>query len=432
VSDLSGSDDVSSSTNALLITIWELGEAAGPLFIAPLSEVFGRYPVMNGCNIAFILSSILAATSQSTQLFIVARMLTGLAVAPTVLSPAIIGDMFESEKRGSAMSLIMLAPLIGGACGPAISGAIAQALGWRMSLFIAAGLATCCEVLYLTCSRETYKMSILRRRTAKLQRESGEFAAVDEGVSRHENVKKLRQSITRPFVVLFDSRVLLLLSLYGSVAFSYFYVMSISLPIILQEVYGFTPAQIGLAFLAFSKCLFYITYHNTLLIGLGAGSFCSVLLCNFSLDRIYIHLRSSNEQGKPEYRLPMAIVGAILLPVAVMAYGWVTQFHLPVPLLLVSVAALGFNLLLHLIPISAYVVDAFGPYSASAITSVIVTRCLVGTFLPLAAGPLAENLGYGLGYTSLGALSLSLAVVPAVILRYGEKWRQRSEFTRDS
>jgi len=410
-SDLSGNTDSSSSTSALIVTIWELGEAAGPLLIAPLSEVFGRSSVMNGCNIAFIISTLLAATSKNTGLFITARMLTGLSVAANVLNPAIIGDMFESDERGSAMSLVMLAPLLGGAIGPAICGAIAQTLGWREVLFIAAALAACCEVLFLICFRETYKMSILRTRVAKVRQESGDFGTGSGRKSRHENMMKLRHSMTRPFAVLFGSWVLLLLSLFGSVAFSYFYVFSVTLPKILQEVYAFTPAQTGLAFMSFS-----------------VGSFCSVLVCNFSLDRIYIHLRGpSNSTGKPEYRLPLAIVGAIFLPLSLTAYGWIAQLQLPVPLLLVSVAVLGFSLLITVIPLSAYVVDACGLYSASAMTGVIVTRCLMGTFLPLVAGPLAESLGYGLGFSCLGALSLSLGVVPVLVLRYGEEWRQQSQ-----
>jgi MFS family permease len=207
---------------------------------------------MNGCNIAFIIWTILAASSQSTHVFIAARMLTGLAVASNVLNPAIIGDMFESDKRGSAMSLIMLAPLIGGAVGPAISGAIAQTLGWRQVLIIASGLAILCEILFLTCFRETYKMAILRRRVKRIQQESGEFESV-KVKSTHENLMKLWHSITRPFAVLFGSSVLMLLSLFASVAFSYYYVMCISLPQVLEEVYHFTPTQVGSAFLSFSK-----------------------------------------------------------------------------------------------------------------------------------------------------------------------------------
>ncbi|EFQ85251.1 hypothetical protein PTT_19845 [Pyrenophora teres f. teres 0-1] len=413
VRDLDNGHSMTSTNSALLVTIWELGEAAGPLLIAPLSEIFGRRPVMHFCNFGFIAATILAAASQSSTVFIAARMLTGLCVASNVLNPAIIGDIFSSEQRGSAMSLIMLAPLIGGAIGPAISGAIAQTMGWRRILVIAAGLAVFCEVLFLLFFRETYKMAILRRR----RREDERVGGTHEPKSAHAGAKRLWHSITRPFAVLFGSSVLMLLSLFASVAFSYFYVISVSLPGILVENYGFELALTGSSFVSFS-----------------IGSFLSVLVCNFTLDRIYIHLRNRNPTGtgKPEYRLPLSLIGGILLPFSVTAYGWIAEYRLPVLLLLASVALMGFTLLLTVVPLSAYVVDACGMYSASAMTGVIVTRCLVGTFLPLTTAPLAERLGYGWGFSCLGALSLGLAVIPVLVLRFGEKWRQRSEFTKDS
>jgi hypothetical protein len=114
------------------------------------------------------------------------------------------------------------------------------------------------------------------------------------------------------------------------------------------------------------------------------------------------------------------------------AYGWIAQLRLPVPFLLVSAGLLDSSLLLTIIPLQAYIVDACGLFSASAMTGIIVTRCLAGTFLPLTTSPLVEHLGYGWGFTCLGALSLSLAIIPVLILRYGEKWRQRSEVTRDA
>ena len=156
------------------------------------------------------------------------------------------------------------------------------------------------------------------------------------------------------------------------------------------------------------------------------------MVCNFSLDRIYIKLRGSEQtKGKPEYRLPLAIFSACVLPFAVTAYGWIAERRLPVSFLLLSVAIQGFTLLLTIVAVSAYVVDACGLYSASAMTGIIVTRCLMGTFLPLGTGPLVEHLGYGWGFSCLGALSLALAVIPVLILMYGERWRQHSEFTKD-
>lgn len=245
------------SAGVLLITIWEFGEAGGPLLIAPLSEVFGRYPVINAANVVFITATILAALSESTTLFIVSRALTGLAVASNVLNPAIVGDIFIPEQQGSAMSIITLAPLIGGAVGPAISGTIAQSFGWRYVLWMSAILAGACELVFLTCFRETYKVAILQRRAAKLRKETGNASLRSpfDGPTK-SSFKSFRDSIMRPAVVFFSSGILQAISLFGSVVFTYYYIMSTTLADILEELYDMPPALIGSAFIAFSMCIF--------------------------------------------------------------------------------------------------------------------------------------------------------------------------------
>lgn len=151
-----------------------------------------------------------------------------------------------------------------------------------------------------------------------------------------------------------------------------------------------------------------------------------------TLDRLYIKLRDANGgDGRPEYRLPLCIFGALTMPFAIAAYGWIAELRLPLPVLLTSVGVLGFTLLLAMLPIMAYVVDASGLYSASAMTAVIVSRCLAGTLLPLTETPLVEAWGYGWGFTMLGAMMLCLAPIPICIMRYGQKWRQLSKYTRE-
>jgi MFS family permease len=472
VSDLSGDGHSSKSASVLLVTIWELGEAGGPLLIAPLSELFGRYPVMNAANIGFISATILAALCQSTPLFIAARALTGLAVASNVLNPAIVGDMFISEQRGSAMSAIMLAPLIGGAIGPAISGAIAQSLGWRQVVWMSVILASVCEVLFLTCFRETYKVPILRRKAAKLRQETGNMSLRtafdididvdhDDGDGDDDDDAKTTkrktsqpktqfwESIMRPIVVFADSIVLQALALYGSMTFSYFYMMSTTLPDILQDIYHLSPAQTGSSFIVFSTSLPSspsFSFSSTpdsfqtspvawlTLWTIGIGSAISVVLCNLLLDRIYIRLRDSHgtpgSEGQPEHRLPLVIVGAFTMPFVVACYGWIPALHLPLPLLLVCVGLLGTTLLLGFLPLFTYVVDAFQLYSASAVTAVIVMRCLIATFLPLVSEPLVRTLGWGWGFTVLAGVSLCCAPIPVFVFSYGSRWRQRSIYTR--
>lgn len=115
VKELVGHED--RSATVLFVTIWELGEATGPLFLAPLSELCGRFVVYNVANCFFVVGIVITALSQNINVLIFSRFATGCAVATNVLNPVIIADMFPSESRGAAMSAVMLAPLIGGALG---------------------------------------------------------------------------------------------------------------------------------------------------------------------------------------------------------------------------------------------------------------------------------------------------------------------------
>jgi MFS family permease len=262
VRDLSPSPNPSKSASVLLVTIWELGEAAGPLLIAPLSEMFGRYPVMNVANLLFIAAGVLAATSESVPQFVVARMLNGLAVAGNVLNPAIVGDMFPSDERGGALSLLFLAPLIGGAFGPMIGSAVADLYGWRTVVWMAVALAAGCEVLFLCCFRETYKVAILRKRVRKMARHptgSGKTfkTAFDEAerlsTAGFSEWQKLRDAVLRPAIVLCGSGVLLVMSLFNSVVFTFFYIYSTSFSDILIDVYKLSPVAVGSCFTIFCK-----------------------------------------------------------------------------------------------------------------------------------------------------------------------------------
>jgi MFS family permease len=165
----------------------------------------------------------------------------------------------------------------------------------------------------------------------------------------------------------------------------------------------------------------------------GIGSTVGVIICNMTLDRIYIKLRKSNNGiGLPEYRIPLVIIGALLMPIAVTLLGWTAQKHWPVELLLFSVGLLGCFMLVAVVPVMAYVVDAFGEYSASALTAVLIARCLASTFLPLAIVPLDDALGYGWGFTVLAAACVVAVPIPVLVVRYGARWRQHSEYSRDA
>ena len=137
----------------------------------------------------------------------------------------------------------------------------------------------------------------------------------------------------------------------------------------------------------------------------------------------------SNGDGLPEYRLPLSIIGALTLPPAVILYGWCAEYRLPLCVLVFSMVWLRASVMLAFSPLTAYIVDACGIYSASAMAGLISMRCLAGAFLPLSVSHLTERLGYRGGFSMLGGLGLVFALIPTLVFHYGAQWRQRSRYT---
>ncbi len=243
--DLGGSPDDTSS-EVLLVTIWELGEAAGPLLIGSLSELFGRSPVINTSNVLFVGALVLGALAPTLRFLIFTRALTGAAVAINVLGPAIVGDIFAPDQRGTAMSMILFAPLLGSSLGPAFSGAAIETLSWRVIIFVSVVLAAVCYSISFVFFRETYKPAILRRRAAKL-RAASPVSDTDKPVIKY-TYKSLWLSIARPVTVLASSGVLIAISFYIAIMFSHFYVAAITLPRIVEDIYHLSPTAAGFSF----------------------------------------------------------------------------------------------------------------------------------------------------------------------------------------
>lgn len=246
--------------SVLLVTLWELGEAAGPLVIAPLSETFGRYAVLNAYNVLFLAGNVFAALCTNVPSLITARALTGLAVASNVLNPAIVGDMLAPEQRGRAMTVVTVVPMVASAVGPAMGGAVADGLGWRQVIWINVALACVCQIPLFAFFKETYRAPWQQSSGGgAIQRHIGGESSVSDTAAQaaHRKEAAVRRSFwgcaTRPASILCSSRVLVLLCLCHSLDFVFYYVMVTTLPDILQDVYGQSLSTTGLTFVYFSK-----------------------------------------------------------------------------------------------------------------------------------------------------------------------------------
>jgi multidrug resistance protein len=122
----------SADLGTFIVSSYLLGYAFGPLFIAPMSETYGRLPVYHISTLGFILFNVACAKSTNFPMIIVFRIMSrACGCTPLTLGPGSISDMFKQEVRGKILSIWVLPIMLGPAVGPIAGGYLSEAKGWR-------------------------------------------------------------------------------------------------------------------------------------------------------------------------------------------------------------------------------------------------------------------------------------------------------------
>lgn len=125
-----------------------LGYALGQLVHGPLSERYGRRPVMIGGMAAAVVFSLACALAWSIEALIVARTLQGLAVcAEAVIALAVIRDVYDGPSGARIMAVFGMAIAIVPAIAPLIGGFVHVWLGWRANFYLLTVLALIVTIL---------------------------------------------------------------------------------------------------------------------------------------------------------------------------------------------------------------------------------------------------------------------------------------------
>lgn len=101
------------------------------LVMGPLSDRYGRRPVMLASMLIFALASIGCVLAQSIWVFLGFRLLQGAVVAGQVLSRAAIRDMHSAEEAASKLGYVSMAMALAPMLGPMLGGFLDMAFGWR-------------------------------------------------------------------------------------------------------------------------------------------------------------------------------------------------------------------------------------------------------------------------------------------------------------
>ncbi|KAI0127931.1 major facilitator superfamily transporter multidrug resistance [Xylariales sp. AK1849] len=401
---------------SMTVSIYLLGYVIGPLFMAPLSEIYGRKLVLGAANVFFCVWQIGCALAPSIETLIVFRFFSGVGGAGCLtLGGGVIGDLFRADQRGFAIGIWTLGPLLGPTIGPLIGGFLVETIGWRWDFWIILIVAVIVTVLIEVFNKETSHRVLIKRKTVRLRKELGrdDLRSCYDKSGHQSKARVLSDGLIRPLKMMFLSPLVFFLSLYIAFVYGVLYLLFTTIPTVFEATYNFNVSSTGLVYLA-----------------LGLGNILGWLFVTLYSDKSVIRLARANDGVfEPEMRLTISIYFGIFLPITLFWYGWTTYYktHWISPVL--SLIPYGFGIMGIFLPITTYLVDSYPMYAASAIAANTVLRSLVGALLPLAGQPMYESLGLGWGNSLLGFICVGMIPLPVIFYKFGARLRKAQRFT---
>ncbi|ROW02043.1 hypothetical protein VPNG_07665 [Cytospora leucostoma] len=362
-----------------------IGIGLSPLILAPLSEVYGRKPVLIIASTVFVVWNTGCGAAKTLGEILAFRLLSGFgASVADALAGGVLGDLWRAKERGRAFAIYMAAPLLGPALGPICGAFISEGIDWRWIFWIISIASAVVTILAIVFLRETYEP-----RLKQLDERNSEKKETDGG-KRPDLLKAMV-----PFFRIIRSDLQRPLRMLGT------------------QQYGESVGIGSLNYLSFA-------------IGLIAG----VNIAGRFSDYLYARLKAHNNGvARPEFRIPPMAIGTILVPVGLLWWGWAgeARVHWIVPNLGSLVFATGVYICSG--SVSVYTIDAYTQYAASAISTNLVLRSLTAALFPLFAPYMFDALGFGLGATALaGGFAVIGSAVVFVLWFYGERLRAHSPY----
>jgi MFS transporter, DHA1 family, multidrug resistance protein len=123
----------------LTISSYLFGFASGQIIYGPISDRFGRKPVLLVALVVYVAATLVCATTQSIETLTAVRFLQALGGAGSiVLARAAVRDLYSGVRAGRELSLMGTITAFAPIVAPFIGGILQTAFGWRASFILLA------------------------------------------------------------------------------------------------------------------------------------------------------------------------------------------------------------------------------------------------------------------------------------------------------
>lgn len=332
----------------LIITSFVLGMGLGTFFTGPMSDAFGRKPVMIGGAIVYILACAVAWRAQTLEVMLAARLVQGLGAAgPRVVAMALIRDLYAGSDMARILSFVMVVFALVPALAPTIGHYLIVVFDWP-AIFITFILFSLGTTLWLWF-RQPETLTVEKRRPLSV---TALGAAIME-MFRHPTARLSIFIQTLTFAMLF--------SMLSST----------------QQVFDITYGQ---------GDVFHLWFGGIAVVAASSGFLNARLVGRLGMRAII----------KAMYTAQIGITGALILillaespmQLAFVAYViWVTANFFQAGLTIGNLNALGMEEMGHIAGLAASVIAAVSTVGAVLIAAPIALQ-FDGTPLPIAIGTL--------------------------------------------
>ena len=147
------------SVAQMTVSLYMVGLACSQLVMGPLSDLYGRRPVLMWCLGLVVIANIGCIFAQTLPQLIAGRFLQAVGgAAGMVLARAIVRDIYDRNRVGSMISLVIAVMMIAQMLSPLAGGLLDHWFGWRSIFYVLAIVTTLTMVAIMLALPETRRV----------------------------------------------------------------------------------------------------------------------------------------------------------------------------------------------------------------------------------------------------------------------------------